>query len=160
MQSTQERHHAMNRHPPPPVLDSARVLAYAFVDDIPYRRWGSLYVGDELLEHVPRLAICMNLGQDLGPLLFHCDPTWTVLGTSGAVTVAETKGMAERNYPGAASRWVDLNTGVDAALAYYDVLTGACKCAVCGKRPFDIERWSERQDADICANCAEKNHHG
>ena len=52
----------MTHDPPPPVIDSARVLSYAFVDDIPYQRWSSLYVDGKLLEQVPCLAICTNRG--------------------------------------------------------------------------------------------------
>lgn len=37
-------------------------MSYAFVDDLEYRRWGAIYVGDKLVEKVPRLAICVNLG--------------------------------------------------------------------------------------------------
>jgi hypothetical protein len=109
------------------------------VDDIPYRKWGALYVGGELLEHVPCLAICLNLGKDIGPLLFHCDGDWNALGTTGAPTVAEVKEQAEKNYPGVAARWVDVNTSVDEALRFYDEQTAALRCSFCGKRPFEFE---------------------
>jgi hypothetical protein len=145
----------MSREPPPPVLNSARVLSYAFVDDIPYRQWGALYVGDELLEHVPCLAICVNLGKDIGPLLFHCDSDWNVLGTSGAKTVQATKEHAEKNYPGVASRWVDVNTSVEDALRYYDEQVEGSKCSFCGKRPFDLDNWIEGNGAMICRGCVE-----
>ena len=47
----------MKRQPPPPALGNSRVLAYAFVDDIPYRKRGRyLLYGDELVEHVPCLT--------------------------------------------------------------------------------------------------------
>jgi hypothetical protein len=145
------------RNPPPPVIDSARVVSYAFVDDIPYRKWGALYRGDQLVEHVPRLAICLNLGKDIGPLLFHCDEDWTSLGTSGAKTIAEVKERAEKNYPGVASRWVDLNTSVEDALNYYDEQIESLKCSFCGKRPFEIEGgWVEGTKAAICRECIEK----
>jgi hypothetical protein len=78
----------MAHEPPPPVIDSARVLSYAFVDDIPYRKWGALYVDGKLLEQVPCLAVCTNLGKDIGPLLFHCDAEGNVLGTFTASTVS------------------------------------------------------------------------
>jgi hypothetical protein len=68
-----------NNQPPPPVIDSARVLAYALVDEIEYKKWGALYSGDTLIEKVPRLAICSNLGKDIGPMLFHCDENWNFL---------------------------------------------------------------------------------
>lgn len=143
------------REPPPPVLDSARLISYAFVDDIPYRRWGALYVDGQLLEHVPCLAICLNLGKDIGPLLYHCDEEWNVLGTSGAESVEATKQHAERNYPGVGSRWVDVNTSVEDALRYYDDQTGNLKCSFCGKRPFDLEGWVEGTGAVICRGCVE-----
>ena len=86
----------MPKDPPPPVIHSARVLSYAFVDDIPYRKHGRLFVGDKLLEAVPRLAIVVNLGKDIGPLLDHCDEEWNVLGTSGADSVAAVKAREPR----------------------------------------------------------------
>jgi hypothetical protein len=89
-----------------------------------------------LIEKVPRLAICSNLGNDIGPLLFHCDEEWNVLGTSGAATVDEVKELAERNYPGVSSRWIDTNVSIEEALRYYDEDTEGLKCSFCGKRPF------------------------
>jgi hypothetical protein len=139
------------------VIDSARVMSYAFVDDIPYRKWGALYRGEQLVEHVPRLAICLNLGKDIGPLLFHCDDDWNTLGTSGANTIAEVKERAERNYPGVSARWVDVNTSADDALKYYDERIESLKCSFCGKRPFEMEGgWAEGTNAAICRECVEK----
>jgi hypothetical protein len=145
--------------PPPPVIDSARVIAYAFVDDIPYRRAGALFVGDVLLEKVPCLAICTNLGEDIGPMLFHCDGEWNCLGTSGEGTVEAVKQLAERNYPGVGTRWIALNTTQDEALHYYDEQPGNFKCAFCSKRPFEIDSgWTEGADAVICHDCVESIH--
>jgi hypothetical protein len=139
---------------PPPVIDSARVVSYAFVDDIPYRQHGRVFVGDKLLESVPRLAIVVNLGKHIGPMLFHCDERWNSLGTSGAGTVADVKDRAEQNYPGVSSRWVDVNTSVEEALQYYDQQTGSLSCNFCGKRPFETEGgWVEGRAAHICRNC-------
>ncbi len=84
------------RTPPPPVLASARVVAYAYVDDVPYKKWGALYAGAALIEAVPHLAIAINLGKDVDALLFHCDSEWEVLGTSGGPTIDEAKLRAER----------------------------------------------------------------
>ena len=141
---------------PPPVLDSARVLSYALVDDIPYRRSGALYVDGVLLEKVPRLAICSNLGEEAGSILLnHCNEQWEVLGTSGADGVEAAKQNAEKNYPGVASRWVDVNTSIEEALRYYDAQTGGLKCSFCGRRPFDVEGWIEGNGAVICRGCVE-----
>ena len=148
----------MSRTPPPPVLHSARVISYAFVDDIEYRRWGALIVGDKVIEKVPRLAICINLGEDIGPLLFHCDEEWEVLGTSGAETIDAVKQRAEKNYPGVSARWVDINTSVEEALRYYDEDTGGACCSFCRKRPFEVDSWIEGEDATICKTCVEEFH--
>jgi hypothetical protein len=142
------------------VIDSARVLAYAFVGDIPYRRCGALYFGDTLVEAVPCLAICTNLGKDIGPLLLHCDDEWTVLGSSGAGSVEETKAHAERNYPGVSARWVDLNTTVEDALRYYDSVSDTPRCTFCGKRSFEISGLVEGDSAAICRECVEGFYRG
>src|SRR2546429_9763060 len=105
----------VTRQPPPPVINSARVLVYAFVDDMAYRKWCARYSGDTLVEKVPRLAICSNLGKDIGPLLFHCDEEWNVLGVSGAGTIDDVKMRAEKNYPGVGSRWIAANVAVEEA---------------------------------------------
>jgi hypothetical protein len=142
--------------PPPPVIDSARVLSYADVDDIPYQKHGRLYSGDRLIEKVPRLAICVNLGRDIGPLLFHCDEDWAVLGATGRDTVAECKARAEKNYPGVAACWIDLDTPMDIALEYYDAQTDNLQCSFCGRRSFDFNGYVEVNDVCICRHCVER----
>jgi hypothetical protein len=143
--------------PPPPVIDSARVLSYAFVDDIPYRKYGRLYSGDTLVEKVPRLAICANLGKDIGPMLFHCDDQWNSVASSGDKSVGLVKALAEQNYPGVAARWVDLNTSVEDALQYYDDHIDGRKCSFCGKRAFETRGWVEGKSAIICRDCVEES---
>lgn len=134
-------------------------MSYAFVDDLEYRKWGALIVGDKLVEKVPRLAICLNLGQDIGPMLFHCDNQWEVLGTSGAKTIEATKERAEENYPGVHARWIDLNTSVEDALRYYDEETGGARCSFCGKRPFEfVGGYVEGERATICETCVNEFH--
>lgn len=140
------------------MIDSARVLWYAFVDDIPYRRAGSFFVDGKQLEKAPRLAIATNLGQDIGPLIFHCDESWNCLGTAGAPTVDEVKADAERNYPGVGSRWVETGVTTEDALAYYDSQTEGQKCSFCGRRPFEVEGWIEGPSAIICRTCVEEFH--
>jgi ClpX C4-type zinc finger protein len=110
--------------------------------------------GTNLVERVPRLAICVNLGADIGPLLFHCYERWHGIGTSGADTVDAVKETAERNYPGVKSRWVDTNTTVTDALRYYDKVDGQ-KCSFCGKRAFEVDAWIEGDNAIICKGCVE-----
>lgn len=145
----------MSNLAPPPVIDAARVLAYAAVDDIPYRESGLLLVDGKPLKHVPRLAICVNLGKGLGVLLFHCDEAWNVLGTTVGSSVEEVKARAEMNYPGVAARWVDVGTTVEQGLAFYDEQTGGKRCSFCGRRAFEVEGWIENQSAIICRGCVE-----
>jgi hypothetical protein len=148
----------MTNQPPPPVLDSARVVSYASVHDISYRRWGALIVDGKPLEQVPQLAICVNLGEDMGLGLFHCDDQWNVLGCAGGDSVDELKERAEKNYPGAKSRWVDLDTSVEDALRYYDAQFGGERCSFCGKRPFEVLGWVAGDNARICNGCIERFH--
>ena len=92
-------------------------------------------------------------------MLFHCDSVWNVLGTSAADTVAAVKERAEKNYPGAMSRWVDVNTSFEDAIRYYDEQTGGLRCSFCGKRPYEIDGgWVEGKDAVICKACVELYH--
>ena len=87
-------------------------------------------------------------------LLNHCDDS----GRSwhfGCRDVEAAKQNAEKNYPGVASRWVDVNTSIEEALRYYDAQTGGLKCSFCGRRPFDVEGWIEGNGAVICRGCVE-----
>lgn len=130
-------------------------MAYAFVEDLDHKKWGALYTGDTLIEKVPRLAICTNLGEDKGPMLFHCDEEWNVFGMSGAPTVDEVRALAEKNYPGVDSRWIDVHVGVEEALKYYDEVTEGLKCLFCGKRPFDVTGMVGNPGRAICRVCVE-----
>jgi hypothetical protein len=145
---------------PPPVLDCARVIAYAHIGpSIPCLAKSLLYVGGNLLGRVPALAICENLGTDLGPLLFHCDGQWNVLGSSGAETIEAAVLAAERNYPGLQKHWVWPNTTVETALAYYDA-TFSGRCSFCGKRAYEVSGLVESENSCICRSCVEKFFHG
>lgn len=151
----------MKREPPPPALGNSRVLSYAFVDDIPYRKAGAaLYFGDELVEHVPCLAIVETFGSKSGPHLFHCDEDWHVCGLSGSGDVEAIKARAERNYPGAASRWVDVNVSLEEALEYYDDQHGDQQCSFCGKRSYETQGAVRSSNATICQGCVEDFYQG
>jgi hypothetical protein len=142
------------------VLQSSRVIAFAIVpDDLQFTGRSQLYVADVLVGRVPRLAICENLGEDIGPMLFHCNEAWDVIGTSGATTIEETKLLAERNYPGIHKHWQSLNVSREEALAYYDAEMGKYICSFCGKRPFEYQGAVEGKGAVICRGCVEDFHH-
>lgn len=161
----------MKRNPPPPVIDAARVVSYAFVDDIPYlganlgANPGVPLFTENLTESltenpppepVPRLAIAVGLAGHIGPRVFHCDEEWIALGASGAETVEQAKQEIERNYPGVSERWIDTNVTVEEALAFYDSETAGLKCSFCGKRPFEVEGLIEGPQATICRGCVEE----
>jgi hypothetical protein len=152
-----EKMSGMKRNPPPPVIDAARVVSYAFVDDIPFLGAAPLFAAVEYIEQVPRLAIAVGLaGHDDGPRVFHCDEEWIALGASGAETVEQAKQEVERNYPGVGERWVDTHVTVEEALAFYDSETAGLKCSFCGKRPFEVEGLIESPKATICRDCVEE----
>lgn len=144
------------RNPPPPVIDAARVVSYAFVDDIPYCHVGSLFTDQAMIAQVPCLAIAVGLGQQPVPVVFHCDEDWISLAISDAETVQQAKEAIERNYPGVSERWIETNVTIEEALAYYDSETAGLKCSFCGKRPFEVEGIIEAPSATICRNCVEE----
>lgn len=150
----------MKRNPPPPVIDAARVVSYAFVDDIPYLGVGGsalpLLTEDPPRDPVPRLAIAVGLAGHIGPRVFHCDEEWIALGASGAETIEQAKQEVERTYPGVGERWIDTNVTVEEALAFYDSETAGLKCSFCGKRPFEVEGLIEGPQATICRGCVEE----
>jgi hypothetical protein len=146
----------MKRNPPPPVIDAARVVSYAFVDDIPYFGATPLFAEGERIEPVPRLAIAVGLAGHDGPRVFHCDEEWIALGASGAETVEQAKQAVELHYPGVGERWVDTHVTLEEALAFYDSETAGLKCSFCGKRPFEVEGLIEGPQATICRGCVEE----
>lgn len=141
------------RHPPPPVIDAARVISYAYTDDIPYCCTVSPFTDEAMIEPVPRLAIAVGLGGQPGSVVLHCDEDWISLGISDAETVEEAKEGVARSYPGVS--WIDTYVTVEEALAYYDSETAGLKCSFCGKRPFQVEGIIEAPTATICRNCVE-----
>jgi hypothetical protein len=144
----------MNDMNPPPVLDSARVVAYAIVpDDIEYTARCSLSVNGELLGRVPRLAICENLSEPKNLMLFHCDESWNVLGVSGAGSIEDIKRSAEINYPGIGQHWKDRGVSMEEALAYYDAHSKGLICSFCGKRPYEVESLIQGPGVQICESC-------
>lgn len=148
----------MTRSLPPPVIDCARVLAYAFVDDIECINRELLLVDGNPLEAVPNLAICANLADENELLLFYCDWDWNSLCAIGGPSIEQLKAHAERNYPGIQTRWIDLNASTEEALAYYDAQPETDRCSFCGKRGFELEQWIQRPSATICKECISEFH--
>ncbi len=146
----------MKRSPPPPVIDAARVVAYAFVDDIPSLPAGARVLASEALEQPRRLAIAEHLSTPAALVIFHCDEEWISMGASTAESIERAKQDAECNYPGVGNRWIDTHVTVEEALAFYDSETAGLKCSFCGRRPFEVEGLIEGPQATICRGCVEE----
>jgi hypothetical protein len=142
---------------PPPVICSARVLAYAIItDDIPFADLAVAFIGDERLGRVPCVAIAETLQSSAGDLLLlYCDEEWGTVAVGGG-DIASIKRRMELNYPGVSALWVDVNTPVDVALKYYDEQIDSWRCAVCRKRGFDVDTMYGNDDVDVfvCEECA------
>ncbi len=135
---------------PPPILDGAKVLAYATVDQSVVRvRENLLYVDGKPLGPVPNLAIC-NYPIESEHLLFFCTEAWEVLGCGGYASLEETKDRAEREYRGIESRWQNYVHEDEAAV---DRLCLDPSCSFCGKSFRQLERMVEGKNAFICDEC-------
>ena len=145
---------------PPPVIDLARVIAFASV--APHVQWTgrqTLFVGGELLGEVPNLAICKNLDGPLTDyLLFHCDSEWKVLGVSGAPSIEETKDQAERAYKGISECWIEANVSEEEAEKYIRNECADMICSFCGRLPTAVEGLVEGTNAHICYQCITEFH--
>ena len=142
---------------PPPVLDCARVLAYAVVDaSVRYVERKTLFVDGQLLGEVPRLAICQNIDQ-AELMVFHCDADWNVLGVAaGVYTLANAKAGVERSYQGIASKWIDTNISVAEAEAYLREQFGDDGCSFCGRMFYQVTQFFSGANGRICDDCVRK----
>lgn len=140
---------------PPPTLDCCRVLAYAIVDDsVRYTGQGMLFVGDQEVGPVPRLAICQD-GESGRVFLFYCGHDWTTLASSGAISPEAAKNTAERMYAGVSALWIDALVTEEEAAKHLDEIWSGWRCNFCGRRPIDFEnpRFITKNGAWICDSC-------
>jgi hypothetical protein len=144
--------------PPPPVICSARVLAYAIMpDEIPFTDRATVFIDGERLDRVPCVAIAEGLQSSTSELLLlYCDEQWGVIAVGGGDLVSLRRRM-ELNYPGVSKLWVDVNTPVDVALKYHDEHIDSWRCPVCRKRAFDVDTMYGNEDVEIavCGECAD-----
>lgn len=141
--------------PPPPVVDSGRVLSYAIVpDDLAFIQRNTLFVNSVPMGRVPCLAIIEQLS-DGDVLLLHCDADWYANGAAGTPShsIDDLKASAERSYPGLAAHWVDVNTTREDALAYYDAEWPMSRCSYCGRRAYETESMWEGASSTVCNHC-------
>src|SRR5579864_3075965 len=134
---------------PPPVLDCARVIEYAVLNEsVGYAGRTLLFVDGKELGQVPCLAICADKNLR-GVLLFHCDREWNVLGCSAYESVSKAKDRAESIYPGLSACWVDAHVTEEQAERYLYELFGDERCSFCDKRPDQVEQFIRRDQTRI-----------
>ncbi len=142
---------------PPPALDWARVIAYAFVDaDVKWTGRQCLIVGGEKLGPVPRLAICKNIFGELKDfLLFHCNEKWEVVGIAGAPTIEELCTRAEGWYAGMTEKWIYTETTEEEVERWLRAEYSGVACSFCGKLPVEVDGMfsNESSSSNICYEC-------
>lgn len=143
----------------PPILDSARVLAYAVVDEsVIYSEQGRLFVDGKLLGPVPRLAICQYLGESR-IFVFHCDNEWKVLGVAGDhSSLQDAKTATERSYRGISDKWVDSSVTEDEAREFLKLEFSGEECSFCGRWPFEVGQMIAKGNLRICGKCVGEFH--
>jgi hypothetical protein len=143
---------------PPPVLDSARVVAYAVIDEtVTHTGHTCFIVGGRVLQPAGGLAICQQLG-DNDYLLFHCTRDWYVLGAGFHPSIQDAKAYAERGYRGVGKKWVELNTTEAAAREFMDRDIRGTACSFCGRVSEDGDDLTIGPTAAICDHCFEKTY--
>jgi len=125
---------------PGAILDSAKVLCYATVDDsVGCSGHSNLFVGGVEIGRVPYLAICQNKGES-EVLVFHCDGEWNVLGCAVYDSVDSAKERIERVYPGLSSRWIESPYTDEDAERCLEELYGDSRCSFCGRRADQVRQ--------------------
>jgi hypothetical protein len=150
---------------PPPVIDSARVLAYAHVnEDISFTGTIHLHAFGKWVGRVENLAICRNYYDPQDILLLFCDSEWNSEGCIPFNDMDEAKLKAENGYPGITALWsyspyndaavadfLREEYGVDPNSEWWIHLCSFCKNEVEGQCVTE-------GTARICFSCIEKYH--
>ena len=135
---------------PPPILCSAKVLAFATVDHSVVRvRDDLLYVDGRPLGLAANLALCRYPHESECILLF-CDDDWNTLGFSGHPSLELAKRRAEQEYRGIMPRWQRFHHDDEAAI---DRQCLEPLCSFCGTSFRKVERMIEGTNARICDAC-------
>ena len=140
--------------PPPPVLASARVVAYAAVDDeVTYTGDHPPVVAGRAIGPVPRLAIGRTLAAGEFTLL-HCDAEWDVLAQVPCASADAARQRAEVTYAGLAQKWETISFTDAEVDAFLDDEDRGLICSFCGRHPHEVARIvTGHRGAAICEIC-------
>jgi len=88
----------------------------------------------------------------------HCDEMWEPLGIAGGFrTVEEARQATERSYNGITTKWIDVTTTRDDALALHRADLKAASCSFCGRNPLEVSSMIG-DEVRICNHCVESFH--
>ena len=144
---------------PPPVLDMARVIAYAIVDEsVHWTGKQKLFVGDKELGPVPKLALCQNVNGDMTDILiFHCNDDWKVIGISGGKKLDNAKISAERAYRGITAKWISANVTEEEARAWIKENYPEMSCSFCERLACNLQQLIEsKSGVRVCNYCIDE----
>lgn len=138
---------------PPPVLDLARVFAWARTDSpVVYTGNMLMFDGNDRLDQVPNLAICQYF-DDLEMVLLHCDEFWNVIGSSGKGTLADIKAQAEVIYQNITGLWQEMTVGEEEAKSFLKTTYKEEVCLFCSRRMDQVELMFSSGNGVICGDC-------
>ena len=140
---------------PPPALDSARVIAYAIVDDsVKWTGRQKLFHDGKEIGPVPCLALCQNVWGDWKVIhVFHCDEDWEVLASGGGETIEEAQASTEAAYRGISAKWIFLNTPEEEAREWIRKESEDMLCSFCDRIPAEMEQLVRGKSGAICNYC-------
>jgi hypothetical protein len=138
----------------PPVLASARVIAFAVVDDTLTPTGRTVrFLGGRPPGRAPRLALGAGLSDGRIRLL-HCDLDWNVLAVSEHESLDAAKGAAEEVYSGVWRVWQAATFTDPEVAAFLDEEDAGLICSFCGRHPHQYEKLVTGQaGAAICDRC-------
>ena len=154
---------------PPPVIDSAKLLAFAHNDsEVEYIDGIELWRGKKDNMHrvgeKACLAICVTYEEPGKILLLFCNTEWESEGCIALPSVEEAKVKAERGYRGISVKWEDTPYSNDDVRIFlrqtYDVNPEVewwkTICSFCGKEGSQDREMVKSAKAIICQQCSEE----
>jgi hypothetical protein len=143
---------------PPPVLNGARVLAYATLgaSRLPSSD-GMMFVGNKPLGRISTLVITEKPSvpgrAGRGVLLLYCSRAWSPRGVAGHTSVNGAKRRAEAMFSGSSAQWVPSRVTKAEAERYLNTVWAGQECSFCGTRPDQVQQMVAAKRARICDRC-------